>query len=101
MKVYHTALRDTVQKLGSDPEKIFQFSDLLDELKAYGKYPLLMGVVLLPFVYSEPGDIENMEYYSECFTNGKIIPLHHTRGTAYVKAVTDIVDDAISSGFDH
>lgn len=102
LKVYHTALCDIVRKLGSDPETIFPFSDLMNELRACGKYALIMGVMLVPFVNSEDGDVVDMEDYSERFANGEIVPLFKKNsGTVYTKVVNDVVGDIISYGYDH
>lgn len=101
IQVYHTSVLDTVQKLGSDPLKMIQFAELMDELKAHGKYALLLGLVMAPFVYSEEGDIMDMKAYSDSFASGKGVPLFKTRNAAYIKAVNDIVGDIIEYGLDH
>lgn len=88
-----------MRKLGTDPDKVFQFSDLLDELKANGKYGLTMGLAMRPFVHAEQGDVIDLEYYSVQIANGKPVPLFKTRNAGYIRAINDIVGDAIDYGY--
>lgn len=104
LTVYHTALSDIVRKLGSDPEKIFRFSDLMDELKACGKFALIIGVSMIPFVLSEQGEIADMEDYSERFARGEKVSLFKSDinpNSVYSQAVNEVVEDIIGYGFDH
>lgn len=43
LKHYHNSLSRTIRLLGSDPEKLFTFDNLLDEMKKCGTYALLVA----------------------------------------------------------
>lgn len=104
LHIYYTALSDTVRKLGSDPEKLFRYSDLLDELKAHGKFALLMGVLLLAFVLAKPEDVLNMDEYFERVAKGEDVSVFTNSGKdndVYVKAVNDLIGDVIAYGYNH
>lgn len=69
IKIYHNALSNTITKLGSDPEKLFSFNDLLGELKRYGRFGLLLAPILLQIITSEPSDIPDMDKFAEDMAN--------------------------------
>jgi len=73
IKIYHNALSNTITKLGSDPEKLFSFNDLLEELKRYGRFGLVLAPVLLQIITSKPDDIPDMDEFAEDFANNKKI----------------------------
>lgn len=103
LNIYYESLSDTVRKLGSDPEKLFSFSDLQAELKTYGKFALIMGMLLLPFVLAQPNDIADLEEHAERKLKGETVSIFKTDGAkndAYIEAVNDLVADVISYGYD-
>lgn len=69
IKIYHNALSNTIRKLGSDPEKLFSFNDLLGELKRYGRFGLLLAPILLQIITSNPDDIPDMDEFAENMAN--------------------------------
>lgn len=104
LNVYYSALSGTVRKLGSDPEKLFRYSDLLDEMKVCGKFAMIIGVSMIPFVVSDPDDIADMEDYSERFAKGEKVSLFRSDtkpNSVYSIAVNEVVGDIIDYGFDH
>lgn len=104
LKIYYDSLSDTIRKLGSDPEKLFRFSDLQSELKAHGKFVLIMAVFLLPYQVAQPNDIRDMQEYAERMLQGENISIYQTDGTGndvYIKAMNEVVGDVISYGYDH
>lgn len=104
LHVYYGGLSDIVRDLGSDPEKLFRFSDLMDELKAFGKYAMIIGVSMIPFVLSEQDEIADMELYSERFAIGEKVSLFASDinpDSVYSQAVNEVVGDIIHYGFDH
>lgn len=104
LNIYHDALTDIVRRLGSDPEKLFRLEDLMEELKACGKYAVIIGVSMVPFVLSEPNEIADMEEYSVRFAKGEKATLFTSDinpNSVYSEAVNEIVGDVIAYGFDH
>ena len=50
-----------VKLLGSDPDKLFTYDDLLVELKRCGVYALLMTPILLQISQADSSEIPNMD----------------------------------------
>lgn len=104
LRIYHTELSDTVRKLGSDPEKLFRFSDLTDELKRHGKFAVAMGVLLVAFVLAKQDEVRDMDEYSERLAKGEnvsIFTVTSKDSDVYIKVVNDLIGDIIAYGYDH
>lgn len=50
IRIYYKHLSQHLTRLGSNPEKLFTFNDLLDQLKRFGHYGLLMSTMLMPMI---------------------------------------------------
>lgn len=48
-------------RLGSDPQKLFPYETLLDQLKKVGAYAGILGSVLIPIVCAEVDSIPGFE----------------------------------------
>lgn len=105
LNIYYNSLSETVSRTGSDPEELFTFCDLQSQLKAHGKYALIMGILLLPFVYSQQDEIIDVEEYAEHLHKGEKINMFGADGLArndvYAKAVNELLIDVINYGYDH
>lgn len=102
IKVYHKSLSNTITKLGSDPEKLFSFNDLLGELKRYGRFGLLLAPILLQIITSEASDIPDMDELAEDFANNtktmdESMAVFSNMGTVdkYNQRVRDVVKDGL------
>lgn len=65
IRYYYTALSDMVRKLGSDPDTLFRFCDLEDELKAAGKFVLILGTLLVQYAFAQANDVRNVDEYCD------------------------------------
>lgn len=104
LRIYHNELSVTVRKLGSDPEKLFRYSDLLDELKAHGGFALVMGVLLTAIVLTKPDDVRDMDEYTQRLAKGEDVTAFTNDGVEsdiYVKVVNDVIGDVIAYGYNH
>lgn len=54
-----------VRKLGSDPDTLFRFCDLEDELKAAGKFVLILGTLLVQYAFAQANDVRNVDEYCD------------------------------------
>lgn len=102
IKIYHNALSNTITKLGSDPEKLFSFNDLLGELKRFGRFGLLLAPILLQIITSKPDDIPDMDEFAEDMANNsktmdESIAAFGNMGSVdqYNQRVRDVVKDGI------
>lgn len=102
IKIYHNALSNTITKLGSDPEKLFSFNDLLGELKRFGRFGLLFAPVMLQFITSKASDIPDMDEFAEDIKNNtktmdESIQAFTSSSTLdeYNQRVRDVIKDGI------
>lgn len=103
LNIYYSSLSGTVRRLGSDPEKLFRFSDLQAELKAYGKFAIITGVLLLPFILAQQGDITDLEEYAEGLLKEEKVSILRPQGIGneiYVKTINEVVADIVNYGYD-
>lgn len=102
IKIYHSSLSNTISKLGSDPEKLFSFNDLLGELKRYGRFGLLLAPILLQIITSKPDDIPDLDDFAEDLANKTksmdesiAAFANNTTIDQYNQRVRDVVKDGI------
>lgn len=102
IKIYHKSLSNTITKLGSDPEKLFSFNDLLGELKRYGRFGLVLAPILLQIITSEASDIPDMDEFAEQMadntkTMDDSMAVFANMGTVdkYNQRVRDVVKDGL------
>lgn len=96
INVYYENLAETLQRLGSDPEKLFKFSDLQDQLKKYARYGLIMAPMLIQVVTAKASDIPDLNELAqkmgddnntedfESFVKGTD-PLYHRRMSGVIR----------------
>lgn len=65
IKIYYNALSTAIVKLGSNPEKLFTFDDLLNELKVYGRFGLIYAPVLLQIVTAKSDGLPDSDELAE------------------------------------
>ncbi|XP_055307283.1 uncharacterized protein LOC129571502 isoform X2 [Sitodiplosis mosellana] len=60
LKTYYESLSSHLRRLGSDPDEVFPFSALQEQLQKFGKYALIQASFLLPVLMAEVDiDVEN------------------------------------------
>lgn len=106
IRCYHMELSDTVTKLGSDPEKLFSFSDFENELKAFGKFILVMGTLVVQYVLAQPNDMRDIDEYCEQLassnnnTSPSLLKSICEENDQRVAAINELVSDVIAYGYD-
>lgn len=65
LKLYHDSLYKTIKMLGSDPDEIFTFENLQNELKKCGNYALLFAPIVIAVSTDAISDLD------ETFINTK------------------------------
>lgn len=105
LNIYYNSLSEMVSRLGSDPAKLFRFCDFQTQLKAHGKFALIMGIFLLPFALSQQREITDMEEYAELLLKGEQVNMFRadglTRNDVYAKAVKEMLIDVINYDYDY
>ncbi|CAH1717920.1 unnamed protein product [Chironomus riparius] len=60
---YYDSLSRFIVRLGSDPEKLFPRHAFDDHLKKFGKFGLIMGVLVLPVFTSDVDEVPDMDEF--------------------------------------
>lgn len=70
LDIYHQSLSGFLRRLGSDPEKLFPRKALDEQLQRFGRFGLLMAVMLLPVMTTKSEDVPDLEEMAEKMENG-------------------------------
>lgn len=65
LKTYYKSLSDTIRKLGSDPNKLYTYDDLLMQMKKFGDYAIFFGCLMIIFRIAKAEDVSNVDEYAE------------------------------------
>lgn len=57
LRVYYENLAQTIRLCGSDPERLFPWTNFLEQLRQFGKFGIVMAPLLLQVMVSDPKDI--------------------------------------------
>lgn len=84
-------------RLGSDAANIFQYSELLEQLRKYGKFGLIAASLMLPMLTSEAGNTPDLDELAEEVSSGKDIDTNvfisnRSRNT-FMKRLREVVMD--------
>ncbi|XP_053682762.1 uncharacterized protein LOC128733151 isoform X2 [Sabethes cyaneus] len=70
MDCYYESLSSFLKRLGSDPERLFPRKALDQQLKQFGRFGLLMAVMILPVITTKSEDVPDLEEMAEKMENG-------------------------------
>lgn len=101
LKTYHESLSETVRKLGSDPERLFSYDDLQDELRYLGDFALLTGPLIVQLKIANPEDVVDLDEYSERVERGEIADLLREYDNETQKKYNDLVNGIVVDLIDY
>lgn len=103
LKTYYKSLSDMVQKLGSDPKKLYTFENLESQMRRFGKFALLFGPMIIQIRVAKAKDVGDLDEYSERVENGEEPDLIQFSDEDTVKQYTtwinDLVTDLVNYGY--
>lgn len=103
LQTYHSSLSTTIEKLGSDPDKLFSYENLQNELKRFGEFTLLVAPMLILVKIANPTDINPMDEYSACVERGEdtdlIKDLDEETEEKFGKLFNDLFNDLLDLGY--
>lgn len=70
LNIYHQSLSEFLRRLGSDPEKLFPRKALDEQLQKFGRFGLLMAVMILPVITTKSEDVPDLEEMAEKMESG-------------------------------
>lgn len=100
LETYYTSLSDTIQKLGSDPNKLFSFEQFQGQLRRFGETALLFAPMLMLVKLVKPEHIKPMAEYAAGVERGElpdlIIKLDTETQTEFSRLVNDLFNDLLN-----
>lgn len=103
IRCYYDSLSSTIRQLGSDPERVFSFDDLQNELKRCGKVAALIAPYMLRVILAQPKDIRNYDQMNDADKEAKENKNHYQlddgADIAFRERFSAIVADLISYGY--
>lgn len=104
IKIYYESLSKTVCLLGSNPDELFTFENLQDELKTVGTFALLLAPIVLQACHADPSNVPNLdEMFDRTATEGTRIELiSDLNAEAQLKCgqrLSDVIEDILKFGY--
>lgn len=103
LKTYYTSLSETIQKLGSDPNKLYSFEQFQAQLNQFGEYALLRGIFTLQFKVTDSKDIGDLDKYAELVDRGEeadlLLPFDDAKLEKYSQLINDHITDLLNYGY--
>lgn len=101
---YHKSLSRTVRLLGSNPNELFTFDNLKDELKRCGNYILLMAPVLLSISLANSSQISNIDEMLESAIKGDSKPdlitsFNDEARLEFDRRINQVFEDVVRLGY--
>lgn len=106
LRLYHESLSHTVKLLGSDPDQLFTFVNLQDELKSCGTYAFLLAPMLLQVSLADSSELSNLDEMSDRIAEGEkghelITGLDEKAQQAFSQRLNDVFDHLFKLGYHH
>jgi hypothetical protein len=103
--MYHTNLCEFITRLGSDGEKLFSWSTFKKQLRKFGRYGLVMSLLVIQIITAHTDDIPDMEQMAKNFAEQKPEGLSFMQTSneesdkAYRKRMLEVMRDIIRLGY--
>lgn len=105
INIYYDESREMIKRLGSDPDKLFTFADLQNELKRCAPFVLCMTTVFKLVALAHENDFTKMDEYYTKLANGEksnwLRPDEIRNDFIRTKEINGIISDIIAHGYDH
>lgn len=89
-----------MRQLGSNPDDWFTFDDLLNQMKAVGKYGVLLAPALLQIMVSDPKNITNMDDAAQDINKLRdFATFNEETANLFKERINDVIQDAVRLGW--
>lgn len=104
LKCYYDSLSKTVKLLGSNPDELFTFENLKDDLKRCGNYALIMAPCLLQISLAESSEISNLDEMFDKAADGEatldiITGLSENGQQEFDRRIGEVFEDVVRLGY--
>ncbi|XP_055636018.1 uncharacterized protein LOC129775364 [Toxorhynchites rutilus septentrionalis] len=103
IRIYYGSLKELLDRLGGDATRQFPFTALLRQLKACGKFGLLMAIFIVPLLCIENKDLPDLDAQAEKFKETQQLEMpfviNEQSEAKYRKRMSDVLRDVIRFGY--
>lgn len=104
LNTYYASLCDIVEKLGSDPKKLYTFENLQAQMRKFGEFALLCGPMVIQIKVANAKDILNLDDYAEQVEKGNasadlIGEYDEYTQEEFSNLINGLVDDLVNYGY--
>lgn len=104
IRLYYESLSKTINLLGSTSDELFTFDDLINELKQFGVYALLISPLLMGVLLADPSEVSNLDEMFDKVASGEgrinlVSDLSAERQLEYDRRMNDVFEDVINLGY--
>lgn len=90
--------------MDSDPNKLFPYEALLDQLKRFGKYGILTGIILIAIFTADPDSIPDLSEFSERVNEyegaiDNLLKVPEDKLDDFQTRVCDLIEDSARFGY--
>lgn len=103
MHIYHGSLSEFLTELGSDPELLFPYQALQDQLKKFGKFGLMMSLMVIQAMVMQPEETPDLDEVARLMEedphNIKFMDPGVASEMIYNRRMRDIIHDMNDLGY--
>lgn len=99
LQTYYGSLSKIVRELGSNPDTLFTYQDLLKELQQFGQYALWSGPMVKRSQLADPEDVVDLDEFARGEEASMIRPFSGDKQAAFNELANDIVQDLYDLGY--
>lgn len=103
LNIYYESLSNMVRLLGSDPDELFTFKNLQDELKTCGIYALITGPMVIQISLATSSEMTNLnEVFDKTVDGGTIeltSELNKEAKNCYEQRLSEMIEDVLKRGY--
>lgn len=101
IRIYYKNFAAHLTRLGTNPEKVFTFKNLLSQLKKFGKFGIVMPAMVIPMIAAEGKDIIDLDTVAEGLKEGNDFEGFdkNKENLLYKKRMSDVIRDTIRLGY--
>lgn len=101
LKIYHNSLTELLNSLGGDAAKQFPFEALLDQMEKFGKFGVIMSLIMIPILQTSSEDFPDLDEMAGDMESkpNNFTDKFGTNNKGYKERMNGIAADAIRYGY--
>lgn len=101
LNAYYASLSNAIRALGSDPTELYTHENFQGQMKKFGEFGLLWGLIIIRVRVANADDIENMDEYAERVERGEDVDLVREFTGETLTKFTDLVNELVADLADY